>query len=394
MEYPVAQAGGVEVLVTELVKGLAAEFSIVLVSDDDQNSLAEAGLSSFVTGHFRWRFGQGGAKEARELAAKLKQAGAALAHFHFGGTWVWGSRVAHRCPVIHTAQLGIPVVITNHLVHPPMEGFCGAYRPLWQKLSFLPFVWVNRMRVLAAAKCEFAVSIADRDVERKLFWPLRNRISHMYHSKLDEAAPGGGLPADARAPVVLALGTIGPRKGQRILVEAFDRIAGVQPGWVLRIVGRVADQEYYDSIRTSEAAERLGERLQFAGKLPDAAIPGELDRASIFAMPSLSEGLGLSLQEALFRGCACLGTRVGGIPELIEHDRTGLLVPPNDPVALAETLRKLMADPVVRRRLAENGRASILAKGMTRQRMVRQHAELYRRLLAEQRPSSDNDRRK
>lgn len=389
MEYPVAQAGGVEALVVELVRGLAAEFRIVLVSNDDRNSLDAAGVSSFVVEHFRWRFGQGGAREANDLAATLKQAGVALAHFHFGGTWVWGSRVASRCPVVHTARLGILVVITNHLVHPSMEGFCGAHRPLWMKLGFFPIVWLNRLRVLNAAVCEFAVSVADRDVARKLFWPLRGRISHMYHSKLDENEPSTGLPPDQRAPVVLALGTIGPRKGQRILVEAFDRIAGECPDWVLRIVGRVADEEYFDGIRATAAAQRLGARLQFAGKLPDAEIPGELERASIFAMPSLSEGLGLSLQEALFRGCACVGTRVGGVPELIEHEQTGLLVPPNDPEALAAALRRLVGDPALRRRFAEGGRASILAKDMTRQRMVRRHAELYRRLLAKQGPFAE-----
>src|SRR5258706_11827703 len=103
-------------------------------------------------------------------------------------------------------------------------------------------------------------------------------------------------------------------------------------------------------------------------------------RASIFVMPSLREGLGLSLQEAMFRGCACVGTAVGGIPDLIEHGRTGLLVPPNNPAALAEALRELIAQPALRRQLAERARASIFAKGMTRQHMIRHHAELYHNL--------------
>jgi glycosyltransferase involved in cell wall biosynthesis len=384
MEYPVAQAGGVEALVIELVRGLAAEFSIVLASDDDQNSLAAVGLSSFVTEHFRWRSDQGGVKEARELAARLKHAGVVLAHYHFGGTWAWGSRVAIRCPVLPTARLGIPVIITNHLVHPPMQGFCGAHRPLWLKLGFFPIVWLNRLRVLNAALCEFAVSVADRDVARKLFWPLRGRISHMYHSKLDENEPSTGVSPDQRPRVILALGTVARRKGQRILLQAFNRVAEEAPGWTLRLVGRIGEQDYFEQLQESEAAHHLGARLQITGMLPEGMVPDEMYRASIFVMPSISEGLGLSLQEAQFRGCACLGTRVGGIPELIEHDQTGLLVQPNDPEALAAGLRRLIGDPALRCRLAEAGRASILAKDMTRQRMVRRHAELYRRLLAGQ----------
>ena len=106
-------------------------------------------------------------------------------------------------------------------------------------------------------------------------------------------------------------------------------------------------------------------------------------RAAIFAMPSLSEGLGLSLQEALFRGCACIGSRVGGIPELIAHDRSGLLVPPGDAAALAVGLRTLMRDAPLRQRLGAQGRELVLEKGMTKQRMVQCHAELYRRVLGE-----------
>jgi glycosyltransferase involved in cell wall biosynthesis len=381
MEYPVAQAGGVEVLVVELLRGLASDFGVVLVSDDDADSLAASGLAPLIDKHFPWRFGHGGAAEAKRLAADLKRADVALAHFHFGGTYTWHSRCAHRCPIPMTARLGIPVVITNHLVVPPMEGFCGAHRPLWLKLGVFPFFWLNRLRVLNAAKREFAVSLADRYVLASLFWPLRGRISHMYHSKLDENESGGGSTADERAPIILTLGTIGWRKGQRILVEAFDRIARDYPDWTLRIVGRPGEKDYYEGVLASDAARRLGPRLQITGMLPDAAIPGEMYQASIFVMPSLREGLGLSLQEAMFRGCACLGTTVGGIPDLIEHDRTGWLVPPDNPAALAEGLRRLITQPALRRQLADRGRVSIIEKGMTRQQMVRRHAELYRSIL-------------
>lgn len=388
MEYPVTQAGGVEVLVVELLRGLASEFSVVLVSDDDAHSLAASGLAPLIAEHFPWRFGHGTAADARNLAVALKQAGVALAHFHFGGTYTWASRWARRCPIPMTAHLGIPVLITNHLVFPPMEGFCGAQRPLWLKLGVFPIFWLNRLRVLHAAEHEFAVSRVDRDVLAKLFWPLRRRVSHMYHSKLDENEPVQGQTADNRAPVILTVGTFGPRKGQRVLVEAFDRIARDNQDWTLRIVGRPGEKYYYDGVLASEAARRLGPRLQITGMLPDESIPGEMRQASIFAMPSLREGLGLSLQEAMFRGCACVGTTVGGIPDLIEPGRTGLLVPPDNPVALAEALRELITQPALRKQLAEHGRASIIEKGMTRQQMVRRHVELYHGLLTRRGPTN------
>jgi glycosyltransferase involved in cell wall biosynthesis len=386
MEYPVALAGGVEVIVTELVRGLASEFSLVLVSDDSADSLAASGLAPLIAQHFPWRFDRRTKAGAKQLAASLKEAGVALAHFHLGGTYDWGSRVARHCPIPATAQLGIPVLITNHLVVPPMEGFCGAQRPFLVKLGVFPFFWFNRLCVLSEAEHEFTVSLADQRVLRKLFWPLRKRISQMYHSILDEQEPEPALTADCRSPVILSVATIARRKGQQVLVEALDRIASEYPGWRLRFAGYVGDKDYYKEIQAMEATRRLGNRLEFTGPLNRAGTAEAMLGASIFVLPSLREGLGLSLQEAVFRGCACVGTTVGGIPELIEHGQTGLLVPPDNPAALAEALRKLIAEPALRRQLAERGRASIIAKGMTRQQMVRRHVGLYRSLLARRDP--------
>jgi glycosyltransferase involved in cell wall biosynthesis len=382
MEYPVAQTGGVEMIVVELLRGLASEFSVVLVSDDDADSLAASGLAPLIAKHFPWRFGHGTAAAAKNLAVALKQAGVALAHFHLGGTYAWGSRLFHKCPIPMTAHLGIPVLITNHLVFPPMEGFCGADRPLWVKLGVFPFFWLNRMRVLNAAEHEFADSQADRDVLRKLFWPLRKRIGHIYHSQLDENEPSGGPTADTRARVVLSVATITRRKGQRILIEAFDSIATKCPEWKLRLTGYVGDKDYFKEIQNMHAAKRLAGRLEFTGSLNRADTAKLMFGSAIFVLPSLHEALGLSLEEAMFRGCACVGTTVGGIPELIEHGRTGLLVPPDNPAALADALRELIAQPALRRQLAERGRASIIEKGMTRQQMIRRHVELYGCVLA------------
>jgi glycosyltransferase involved in cell wall biosynthesis len=383
MEYPVTQAGGVEALVVELVRGLTSEFSIVLVSDDDADSVAAAGLAPLLAEHFPWRSGQGGAAEAESLAVALKQAGVALAHFHFGGTYGWNSRTAHKCPIPATARLGIPVVITNHWVQPPLEGYCRASRPLWFKLAMFPFAWCSRLRVLHSARLELTVSIHNRNVVRDSFWPLRSKIGHMYHSSLDEHEPEPALRAEDRPPVILEVATIARRKGQRVLIEAFDCLAARYPEWTLRLVGYVGDKDYFEEIRTMDATRRLGDRLEFTGPLSRTETAEAMFGAAIFVLPSLSEGLPLSVQEAVFRGCACVATSVSGIPELIEHGRTGLLVPPNDVTATAEALDQLITDRALRRQLARRGRASIIAKGMTRQGMLRRHVELYRSLLAQ-----------
>ena len=213
----------------------------------------------------------------------------------------------------------------------------------------------------------------------------------MYHSILDENETAPALTAERRPSIVLTVATIARRKGQRTLIEAFDQVAARYPEWTLRIVGYVGENDYDRSIRTMDAARRLGARLQFAGPLDQAETARAMCEASIFVLPSLCEGLGLSLQEAVFRGCACVGTTVGGIPELIEHGHTGLLVPPDNPAALAGALGELIANPALRRRLAERGRASIIAKGMTRQQMIRRYAELYHNVLAQKASAGTNE---
>jgi glycosyltransferase involved in cell wall biosynthesis len=99
-------------------------------------------------------------------------------------------------------------------------------------------------------------------------------------------------------------------------------------------------------------------------------------RAAIYVQPSREEALGLALQEAMSSGCACVGTRVGGIPDLLEPS-TGLLVPPGDPTALAETMKSLIVHGERRDAIGKSALASIHRRGMNRQTMIRRHLELY-----------------
>jgi glycosyltransferase involved in cell wall biosynthesis len=97
-------------------------------------------------------------------------------------------------------------------------------------------------------------------------------------------------------------------------------------------------------------------------------------------MPSLWEGLPLSLVLAMGAGVASVATAVAGIPEVIDHDRTGLLVPPADVPALGAALARLVADAAIRERMGQAGRASVLPRfGI--ERYVDAIARLYDRLL-------------
>jgi glycosyltransferase involved in cell wall biosynthesis len=379
MEYPLAQLGGVEVLVNALVAGLADRFRIFLVSDDSPESFSASPVAASVAWHFRWNPEISPEAQTPAMIAAMRAAGVALAHFHFGGTYCWAARIPGRCPVPHLRAAGIRCVLTNHLVQAWNEGYCGVQQPFFVKLGWFPFAWLSRMHLFAASEFEFTVSRADQARERSIFRPAAEKIRQIYHSRLDEDVvlpPVGG-----RKPEVVCVGTIGFRKGQAVLIEAFAKIAGNHPDWRLRIVGRVAQPEYMEQIKALSAVSKLGNRLEFAGAVSDAEIIRTISTAAIFTIPSFSEGLGLTLQEAMFYGCGCIGSRVGGIPDLIEHERTGLLVDAGAVDELADALERFMVDWQFRERCGTDARASILERGMTKQRMVAAHAAAYRAVL-------------
>jgi glycosyltransferase involved in cell wall biosynthesis len=108
----------------------------------------------------------------------------------------------------------------------------------------------------------------------------------------------------------------------------------------LHIVG---DGKHRSELEMRAAALGLGERIDFRGQLAAAAlVRQELDRADVFVLPSRQEGLPRAMIEAMARALPCVGSTVGGIPELLAADD---LVPPNDPLALAQKIRQVVTDP-------------------------------------------------
>ena len=377
IEYPIAQAGGVSVLVLTLIREFVTDFEIVLVSPDDDASLAEAKLGSIIQNHVRWSPTHISAESACALADQIARAGVALAHFHFGGNFGWNNRRPARCPIPALAKHGVPIVTTIHMAVGLLHGYCGPQRPLLIKLGLLPFAWLNKQRVLRHVRREITVSRWDYNRLRSWYWPMRNKFTCIYHSRIQD--PGELLSPTPREPVILGVGHIASRKGQVVLAEAFAKIAGRHPGWKLQFAGHVGDENCRQQVAQIAARIAPGQ-IELLGQRDDTSALQR--RATIYVQPSFHEGLPLSLQEALWQGCACVATSIPGNIELVEHGRNGLLVPPGNPDAMAETLSRLITDPALRGRLAACGRAGVLAKGMTAGQMIQHHRALYAGILA------------
>jgi glycosyltransferase involved in cell wall biosynthesis len=380
LEYPIGQFGGTEILVRELVHGLSENYRIILVSADDERSIANSPIRAKLERHVTWNPSAISTSTSAQLAQSLRDAGVQLAHFHFGGNYAWGNRYFNLCPIHFVDRVGLPCMSTNHGAFSIFDGYCGPQRSVFFKGLLFPPAWLNKVRVVARLKTEIAVSQHDYRALRRWYPPMRSRFGQIYHSTL--RAADQPPPVTARKKTIICVGTIGVRKGQNFLATAFSRLAAEFPDWQLMLIGRHGDAPIVEQVKRTVADNHLADRILLLDKCSDAEVKQWLKTAGIFAMPSLAEGLGLSLQEALFNGCTCIASAAGGITDLIEPEANGLLVEPGNVDQLTAGLRRLMADEPLRRRLAARAPQSILDKEMTAEKMVEKYDRIYRRILS------------
>lgn len=377
LEYSIFQFGGTEVLVSELIKQLSGDFELILVSADQ--TIAGSWVDPLVKGHIAWNPLEDHQTANHVLVDSLISHGVSLVHFHFGWNYAWNTRNPGASPVLVASRRGLKCLITNHGFFSGLEGYCAIYRPLWMKLALLPIAWISKIQVVAQSLGEVAVSQHDWRALRRWYPLVSDRFRQIYHSKLPaNPAPTSNEPRIKR---IVCVGTIGPRKGQHFLLRAFSLLTNRYPDWRLEILGRSIDEQVDKDFKRLLSELGLGEQFEWTQGLSDDEITNRLATSEIFAMPSLYEGLGLSLQEALFNGCACIASRAGGITDLIEHNKTGLLVVPGNVESLQAGLERLMSDTELRARFRTAGPAFVRRKRMSAPEMADAYRRLYHSLL-------------
>jgi glycosyltransferase involved in cell wall biosynthesis len=157
-------------------------------------------------------------------------------------------------------------------------------------------------------------------------------------------------------------------KGQDTLLEAARLLEAEQPEIQLVLVGAGRDED-----RVRETAAGLA-NVDVVGWVDN--VGDYLAAFDLFVMPSVREGLGSILLDAMQFGLPIVATRAGGIPDVIVHEENGLLVPVSEPRALATAIRRLAADTETRRRMAESNRAA--ARAYTAAAMAARYIEIYR----------------
>jgi glycosyltransferase involved in cell wall biosynthesis len=184
-----------------------------------------------------------------------------------------------------------------------------------------------------------------------------------------------GLPPDAL--LVGSVAVLRAKKGHRFLLEAAPSVLARFPDAVFLIVGTGPQEE---NLRNAIDSMGLSGSVRMLGHRED--VPNVLLSLDLFVLPTVEEALGTAFLEAMATGRAVVGCRVGGVPEVVEEGKTGLLVPPEDPAALADAIRSLLADGGLRARMGAAGRQSVVA-GYSVEVMCRRMWEVYLSLRSE-----------
>ena len=209
--------------------------------------------------------------------------------------------------------------------------------------------------------------------------PLGLDLEHL--ARLDSQAPNLRklFGFTERAVVVGYIGRFVAIKDLPTLVRAFACVATQQPDAVLLLVG---DGPARAEVESLVASLGLQGQVHLPGWIEDLApLYATID---ICALSSLNEGTPVALIEAMAAGKPVVATRVGGVADVVEHERTGVLVPPRNPAALADGIVRLATDFEGRLRMGYAGRASVVAR-FSPKRLVDDLEALYVSVLAQKR---------
>lgn len=170
-----------------------------------------------------------------------------------------------------------------------------------------------------------------------------------------------GIPSNAK--VVMMVSRLNPKKGVEYLLDSIPGVlARIPDAWFVVVGDAVLEsaereKEYFNGLAERTRELGVADRVILTGLRRDVA--DLLTAADLSVLPSFSEGLPNSVIEAMSAGLPVVASRVGGIPELVQQGRTGLLVPPGDAKALCEAMITLLSNPFLARRIGEAARVRI-----------------------------------
>jgi len=355
------EPGGVEILLAQLLPELRADgFDLVVVTGTSSDSTSVEVVDGVVVYRFPFTQAVLSGRPARilALASQLRDVedehGVTVRHVHgigdLGPWFVWRAHQRRPCP------LGVSVHGT---------------------IDTGDAIASTATSIVRAADVVTVVSDAVRASVTNLVRDLDRPIRLIPNGLRGDPRPPARRPADGP---LLAVGRLEEQKGFDVAIEALARLQPVHAAVQLVVVGRGSQRA---ALQERAARAGVGPRVEFVDHLAADEIRSAMRAASVVLVPSRSmEGFSLVALEAGWSGRPVIASSVGGLPETVRDGVTGIVVPPDDPGALAAAIERLLGDP-----------ASATAMGRAGWRRARDkfdfgaclagYRELYRDLLAD-----------
>lgn len=311
-----------------------------------------------------------------ELKKIIEKEGINLLHIH-----VWNP-ASGRYGLLAAQRLRIPYILTEH---DPFE------------LS--PFKnWIKE-KLIKDTKAIIAISEKNKELLGKLYPALKKRITTIHNGidttwfasqllsfsplekekyreqvfEVNERSPKAGT--EMTTPIITTIAELHPRKGLMYLLKACEILTKKDLDYKCIIIGEGEQRKEIESFIKTHQLEKY---IKLLGRRHE--IPHLLASSDVFVLPSLNEAFGLVLLEAMMAGLPIVATNNGGIPEIIEDGKNGILVPPKDAQAIAGAIEKILSSPKLCEKMSEKNQEDVRKKFEVKD-MVKKTEEVYRSIL-------------
>lgn len=311
-----------------------------------------------------------------ELSKIIKKEGIDLIHIH-----VWNP-ASGRYGMLVARQLNIPYLLTEHdpFALPQLKN------------------WIKK-KLISKTQKVIAISEKNKELLTQLYPFLKEKIITIHNGidttrfasqlisfsptekekyreqvfEVEERSPRAGT--QLTTPIITTIAELHPRKGLIHLLKACEILMEKNMIFKCIIIGegqqRKELERYIEKHRLEKFIKLLGTRHD---------IPQLLASSDVFVLPSLNEAFGLVLLEAMIAGLPIIATKNGGIPEIIENGKNGILVAPKDSLALAEAIEKILSSPDLVRKMSEKNQEDVRKKFEVKE-MVKKTEEVYHSIL-------------
>jgi glycosyltransferase involved in cell wall biosynthesis len=237
--------------------------------------------------------------------------------------------------------------------------------------------WCTRM--LAVSR------FAKRSTQARLGYPS-DRIDVLYNPVISDESPprdpgffaSDGVPDSAT--VIVSVGRVVPQKGSIYAVRAMPAILKESPDSHLVFVGDLGNEHYVGLVRNEIERMNIFANVHLIGERPN--VVEYLRNADVFVFPSVYEGMGIALAEAMFHSCACAVSRIEPFDEFIEDGVSGVYFESRDPVDLARKVVALLRDPQLREQLG-NEAAKVAKEKFDAKKAAQELTDLYKKVIGE-----------